>query len=110
MDELFASGKSVSAYPVKIIFSEATEAYDVPVKTGVSVSKRYFKKAVHRNRIKRLLREAYRMQKQPLIDACAAKGKQYNLFILYLDKALPDFILLQEKVQQALEKLLKQIV
>jgi len=109
LDELFASGKSVSAFPVKIIFSETKELYDVPVKAGVSVSKRYFKKAVSRNRIKRLLRECYRLHKQPLLDICKTNGKQFNLFILYLDKTLPDYTLLNEKVQQALEKLVKQV-
>jgi len=61
--ELFTSGNSVSAYPLRLVFLESSFLEDVKIKTGVSVPKKNFKKAVDRIRIKRLIREAYRLNK-----------------------------------------------
>lgn len=74
---------------------------------GVSVSKRYFKKAVHRNRIKRLIREAYRTQKLPLQQLVKDHATPLQLFILYTGKELPDYNLIYIKVAEALERLQK---
>jgi len=65
IEELFSGGhQSVSAYPIRAVFMKR----DQPgVRIMVSVSKRYFKRAVKRNRIKRQLREAYRLQKELLL-------------------------------------------
>lgn len=65
LEELFAGGRqSFSAYPIRAVFMP--NGLDV-VRVMVSVSKRYFKRAVKRNRIKRQLREAYRLQKDLLV-------------------------------------------
>lgn len=60
---LFAKGKSVGVYPLRMVFVPKTEG---ETKVGVSVSKKYFKKAVDRNYYKRVLRETYRQNKQLL--------------------------------------------
>lgn len=72
---------------------------------GIGVSKRYFKKAVDRNRIKRLSREAYRTQCLPLREQLAAKGSQLFIFAIFTGKALPPFSDCQAAMGQALEKL-----
>ncbi len=82
-----------------------TEKVNYPVKAGVGVSARIFKKAVDRNRIKRLLREAYRLNKSLLTINDARQEKPIALFFLYTGKEMPDFVLLNEKMQQALTKL-----
>jgi ribonuclease P protein component len=65
LEELFAGGhQSVSAFPIRAVFMPSEQA---EVRIMVSVSKRYFKRAVKRNRIKRQLREAYRLQKELLL-------------------------------------------
>ena len=76
IDLLFSKGKSVSKYPLRLVYVESdfdiSESRDFgaeqKIKMGVSVSKKYFKHAVDRNYFKRLLREAYRLNKHVLID------------------------------------------
>ena len=64
LEELFGGGhQSVSAFPIRAVFMPNDVGL---VRIMVSVSKRYFKRAVKRNRIKRQLREAYRLQKEAL--------------------------------------------
>lgn len=70
---LFSEGKSVSKYPLRLVYREAEENSEEKIKLGVSVSKKYFKKAVHRNRIKRLLRECYRLNKDLFKEAFGDK-------------------------------------
>lgn len=65
LDELFGGGhQSVASFPLRAVFMTSEEA---GARILVSVSKRFFKRAVHRNRIKRQLREAYRLQKELLV-------------------------------------------
>ena len=75
---------------------------------GAGVSKRHFKRAVDRNRIKRLLREAYRTQKLPLQALLKERGYG-KLFILYTGKELPDYQLIREKVGKVLGRLEKEL-
>lgn len=68
---LFSKGSSfsISAFPLRIVVMETAQvADDVPVQVLVSVSKRHFKHAVDRNRVKRQIREAYRHHKQILTE------------------------------------------
>ena len=67
IDLLFTEGKSVSKYPLRLVYTPLKES-DEKLKFGVSVSKKHFKKAVDRNYFKRLLRECYRLNKNLIID------------------------------------------
>ena len=71
IEQLFSKGSSfsISAFPLRIVVMETARVTDdVPVQVLVSVSKRHFKHAVDRNRVKRQIREAYRHHKQILTD------------------------------------------
>jgi ribonuclease P protein component len=104
-EQLFAKGKTINQFPVKLFYL-VTET-DFPVKAGVGATKRNFKKAVDRNRVKRLLREAYRLNKQPLHDFLTSQGKQVCLFFLLTDKTIPSFDLLMQKMPLLLNKLIR---
>lgn len=72
IDRLFSGGKSLSlaAYPLRVVYMEELAAEGAPqVQIMVSVSKRHFKRAVKRNRVKRQIRESYRLHKQLLLDS-----------------------------------------
>jgi len=109
IEELFAKGKSFSVFPLKIIFRLVDDPMDFPIKAGVSASKKYFKKAVHRNRIKRILREAYRTEKLPLHDAVSAVNRQLVFFIIYMDKSLPEYLVIKNKMSLAIQRLIKEL-
>jgi len=80
-----------------------------PLQAAFTVPRRQFKKSVHRNRIKRLMREAWRLQKNPLQDILVAKGIQLRVFIVYTGRDLPEWTLVQEKVQRIIARLQKSI-
>lgn len=80
-----------------------------PIKAGVGVSARHFKKAVDRNRIKRLLREAYRLEKKVLQDQVLNSQQHITVFFLCIDKEIPNYVLLREKMKVALEKLVERL-
>src|SRR4249919_2475820 len=96
-EQLFNRGKSFTVFPVKVYYLKVEEQ-DNCVKAGVGVSSRNFKKAVQRNRIKRLLREAYRTEKIPLHRYLGQNDKYITLFLLYIDKIMPEYVLLKQKM------------
>lgn len=71
IEMLFGGGssQSMAAFPLRVVYIKKERARgDVPVQLLVSVSKRHFKHAVDRNRVKRQIREVYRQNKQLLCD------------------------------------------
>jgi ribonuclease P protein component len=82
------------------------EQGNFPVQVGFSVATRRFPRAVDRNRIKRLGREAWRLQKHELYDHLKIQSRQLAVFLIYTDKKIPDFSTLQGKISVILKKLL----
>lgn len=114
IEKLFAEGKSfvINPYRVYFLFGEMLNAQRsmFNVQFGVGVSAKNFKRAVDRNRIKRLTREAWRLQKNDPIaiglkELVKASGKQLNVFFIYTGKELPDFTTVKDKVAVVLKKL-----
>ena len=81
-----------------------------PLKAGVTVSSKRFKKAVDRNRVKRVLREVYRLQKASLHNALEERQSFLAIFFIYIGKDLPVFTEVYEKMGIILQKLQKELL
>jgi ribonuclease P protein component len=106
IEQLFKEGKSFSVAPFRVIylFKEEQAGH---LQTAFSVSKRHFKKATDRNRIKRLMREAWRLQKNELALKIAADGKHIAVFLIYTGNELPVYNLVFEKATVIIKRLAK---
>ena len=111
IDALFTDRRSLVQVPLRVKYRfETLTENAVPAQAGVSVSKKAFKSAVARNRIKRQLREAYRLQKGTLVQTLEHRNLHASLFFMYTDKtAVPYAVIytamaacLQQLVQKAL--------
>lgn len=101
IDRMFTEGKSVSKYPLRLVYVPLEKAEDVPLKTGVSVSKKHFKKAHDRNYFKRVLRETYRHHKHIIINRL---DKPYAFMFFYQTKDRLSFEEINTKTIQLFEK------
>ncbi len=112
IEQLFQEGKKISVPPFYLYYlvNKNSDSNFPGIQFGVAVSGKNFKKAVDRNRIKRLTREAYRLQKIPLQQKLEEKNLQLQIFFIYTGKELPDFNTVKEKVAVALKKLLSELL
>lgn len=104
IEKLFAGGsKSLPAFPLRIVYMPV-EGEELPaVSVLISVSKKRFKRAVKRNRVKRQIREAYRKHKYLLIDPLKAAGKKAAIAFIWLDNELHASDEIEEKVKKLLQ-------
>jgi ribonuclease P protein component len=99
INDLFTNGKSVyfDGIKIKIISNELSS---VPVKVVVSVPKRIYKRAVDRNRIKRLIKEVYRKNKNVLVSTFTG----FHLMFIFTSKTIPNYIEIEKMVVGVLKK------
>jgi ribonuclease P protein component len=109
IEHLFNDGEKFSVSSFRIFYSLATDNSPLTTHFGAGVSSKNFKKAVDRNRIKRLTREAWRTQNIQLKETLKKSGKQLNVFFIYTGKEIPDFTTVKDKLAVALKKLLQKI-
>lgn len=108
IDHLFKNGQSFFVYPLKIIWEQIEEERKSPVQVLINVSKRNFKKAVDRNYIKRIIREAYRKNKPALYEIIIARGKNLNFAIIYTAKEIIAYEELEKKIIKMLNRLIQE--
>jgi ribonuclease P protein component len=113
IEQLFKEGKSFSNFPFRVLYLQAAtgnlhgEFLKGHLQTAFSVSKRYFKKAVDRNRIKRLMREGWRLQKNELLNNCKTSNTSLLVFIIYTGNELPEYTVVFEKIGIVIKRLQK---
>ncbi len=113
LEKLFTGGKSksFSVFPLRVVYlltdqPDGDLQHVVPVKMMVSVSKRHFKRAVKRNRVKRQVREAYRLNKEIVVSAMAdSPNRQLLLGFIWMSDELHD----TDTVERSMQVLLKRV-
>jgi ribonuclease P protein component len=101
---LFSEGKKFTLTPFRVYYT-FNKTENALLQFGAGVSSKNFKKAVDRNRIKRLIREAYRLQKTVLKEKLNEQNGQLNIFFIYTRKELPEYKEIYDKAGKALDKL-----
>lgn len=107
IDALFATGKGYNSTPVRVVFSFV--AHHESLQAGFTVSARNFKHAVDRNRIKRLMREAFRLQKNELEQSLQVNAKQLHLFFVFIGTTLPQYDDVYKAIGKSIKKIVKDI-
>jgi ribonuclease P protein component len=106
IQELFKKGKHINAYPLKFIYSLDTPSSPItPPQIVITVSKKNFKRAHDRNKIKRLVREAYRLNKILLTNREDFSNFPKSIAIIYVAKEILAFQLIADKLKAALLRL-----
>lgn len=101
---LFSKGSSFNLYPLRFVYHTPEESTDASTQLVISVSKRHFKRAVDRNRLKRQIREAYRLNKHLFTQH---QGQAPRLLaIIYIGKEKKSFDTIQKKLISGLERCL----
>lgn len=107
IDELFSQGKSFFIFPFKVIWLN-TESDANSFQVAISVPKRIFKHASDRNKIKRRIREAYRLNKKILSENSNISNKKCIFMLVYTDKKILKYIQIEHRLKQVLVQLAKE--
>lgn len=109
IDDVFENGMQVKSYPFVLKFKETALPKDVSFQIVFSAPKRTFRKAVQRNRIKRLCKEAFRKKKHELDNYLQNQNKQLALFLVYTPKEELTLSLLDGRTEKLIKKIILQL-
>ena len=109
MQFLFSKGTAITMHPIRLLYTiEKAEAGIFPnglLQAGVGAPSRQFRKAVQRNKVKRLLREGYRLEKPNFTNSINLTNTRLNLFFLYVDANVQT----QQEIQATIKLLLQKL-
>nr|WP_299171578.1 ribonuclease P protein component [uncultured Allomuricauda sp.] len=104
IEQLFVEGQGITEFPIKLLYIKSDFEDDTKIKVGVVAPKKKFKSAVKRNRVKRLLREAYRLNKHSVFNKIEGN---FAFLFLYLGNTIPNFDEVDRSINTLLEAFLK---
>ncbi len=108
IDKLFCGNgaKSMTVFPLRVVYLDMEDASEPKARILVSVSKRHFKHAVDRNRVKRQIRESYRKHKHLLLETLESKPTASLLVaFIWMDDKLHDSSYVEQRMEKLLQKL-----
>ena len=109
IEKMFAGGsKSFSIFPIRVVYMPVEQG-EAPASILISVSKRRFKRAVKRNRVKRQIREAYRMNKHGLLAVLTEKKCRLAVAFIYLSDQLVDSSVIEDRMKTALARIAEKV-
>jgi ribonuclease P protein component len=103
--QLFSEGNKFFSYPFRVIYLVNPVPAKFPVQLLISVPRSLFRKAADRNRVKRLIREAYRINKNILYEALSNRNEHLLLCLVYTSKEIVPFETVREKIIVILQRL-----
>ena len=106
--QLFNDGKSLKAFPLKLTYLKMEHDSPFKILAGVSVPKKNFKKAVDRNKIKRLVREGYRINKPNLYNYLTSHNKKMLIGLVYIGETILPYQEVKRKLILILQRLIEQ--
>lgn len=107
IEKLYSSPHRELFFPLSVHWMPVANDDNTPrVQVLIVAPKRKLHHAVDRNRTKRLIRECYRLQKQPLIDSLSHHGKHIVMSMNYIHTSPPTF----HKLEKAMEKLIARLI
>ncbi|NDV65715.1 ribonuclease P protein component [Bacteroides sp. 224] len=110
IEKMFEGGsKSFSVFPLRMVCMELEEAGKVPAAILISVPKKRFKRAVHRNRIKRQIREAYRKNKHELLQYLEQQEKSVVIAFIYLSNEMISSTQIEDKMKILLARTIEKL-
>lgn len=110
IEKMFAGGaRSFSVFPLRVVYLPVKEL-DASASILVSVSKRRFKRAVKRNRVKRQIREAYRVNKHELLKVLDENHCQLAIAFIYLSDQLVESSLIEDRIKIALARIAEKVI
>ena len=104
IEKIIAEGKSINQNPFRLnwVVTELTTKF--PAQLAIAVPKRFFKRAVDRNRIKRLVREVYRKNKSGMYALLQSKKLQCALLLVYSGRTIPEYPEVEKKILLTLQR------
>lgn len=104
---IFLSGKSFISYPLRVVYLPHEQSFAAKCSILVTVPKKRLKKAVDRNRIKRLIREAYRLNKEIVNEIEFTDASKLDIAFVYVKDDIADYNAINLAMQKALKQIAK---
>lgn len=107
--QLFAEGGVLMKYPFRVVYMVHDREKGYPVQVVMSVSKKRFKRANKRNLLRRRMKEAYRLHKQPLYNLLDAHNKLLICSVIYLPTEELEYVAIEKGIKKTLARLMENI-